>query len=384
MNMVNRPRVLLIGVGGYGNVYLREMTAHDTGADIAGICETDPRIGERFPIIAERRIPVYSSLEAFYAENTADLAVIVSPVHYHTEMTLTCLAHGTHVLCEKPLCLTLEEADRMAEASRATGKFIALGYQLDYRRDVLALKREILAGRFGRPQRLAIYHCYRRGAKYYARNNWAGRIRVDGREVFDSPFTNACAHNFQMMTFLLGDSMRTACDLTQVESELYHGNPNVENYDIAALRFRTADGAQLLYYTAHPLKPVDLGPYGVFEFEKGTVTFDSEKPSFKAVMRDGAQIDYAAIDPGHPLQKLYDALDCVKNGGAPICGVEADRPHIRAVRMVQAQSVRPVREDLRCTMEADGDTFLYIRGLEDVFAQSARAWALPGEIGYKL
>ena len=381
--MTNRPRVLLIGVGGYGNVYLREMITCDTGADIAGICETDPCIGERFPFIAQMRIPVYSTLEAFYAENTADLAVIVSPVHFHTEMTLTCLAHGTHVLCEKPLCLTLEEADRMAKASQAAGKFIALGYQLNYRRDVLALKRDILSGRFGRPKRLAIYHCYRRGAKYYARNDWAGRIRVNGREVFDSPFTNACAHNFQMMTFLLGASMRSACDVASLEAELYHGNPKVENYDIAALRFRTADGVPLLYYTAHPLKS-DLGPRGVFEFEKATVTFDSEKPSFKAVLQDGEQIDYAAVDPGSPLQKFYDALACVKDGGAPICGIEADRAHIRAVRMVQQQPIRPVREDLRCTMEANGDTFLYIRGLDEIIMASARAWALPGEIGYKL
>jgi hypothetical protein len=74
----------------------------------------------------------------------------------------------------------------------------------------------------------------------------------------------------------------------------------------------------------------------------------------------------------------------VKNGGAPVCGIEADIPHIRAVRMVQEHPVRSVRDELRCTMEADGDTFLYIRGLEEIFIGSARAWALPSEAGYSL
>ena len=381
--MINRPRVLLVGVGGYGGVYLREMIEHDTGADVAGICDISPDIEEKLPVIRERGIPVFSRLEAFYAKNTADLAIIVSPVHYHTEMVLTCFAHGTNVLCEKPLCLTIEEADRMAEASRASRKFLALGYQLNYRRDVLALKRDILNGKFGLPKRLSVYHCFRRGAKYYARNNWAGRIAVDGREVFDSPFTNASAHNFQMMTFLLGDSMRTACDVVSVEAELYHGNPNVENYDIAALRFLTPSGVPILYYTAHPLKS-DLGPHGVFEFEKGTITFESDEPSFKIIMKDGTHLDYTTIDPGTHLQKLYDAIDCVKNGGAPVCGVEADVPHIRAVRMVQQQPIRHVRDELRCMMEANGDTFLYIRGLEDMIIGSARAWALPSEAEYSL
>lgn len=382
--MTGRPRVLLVGAGGYGAFYLREMTEHDTGADIAGICDISPGIEEKLPVIRERGIPVFGSLEAFYARDTADLAVIVAPVHFHTEMVLTCFAHGTHVLCEKPLCLTLEEAGRMAEASRASGKFLALGYQLNYRRDVLALKRDILDGRFGLPRRLAAYHCYRRGAKYYARNNWAGRIAVDGREVFDSPFTNACAHNFQMMTFLLGGAMRTSCDVASLQAELYHGNPDVGNYDIAALRFFTQCGVPILYYTAHPLKSIELGPWGAFEFEKGTVTFDSGEPSFKAVMKDGTHFDYAAVDPGRPMQKLYDAIDCAKNGGAPVCGVEADDAHIRAVRMVQEQPVLQVRDELRCMMEADGDTFLYIRGLEEILAGSARAWALPSEAGYSL
>ncbi len=382
--MSDRPRVLLVGAGGYGALYLRELTGHDTGADIVGICDIRPDIEQKIPIIGERGIPVYRSLEEFYAKDTADLTVIVSPVHYHTEMTLACFANGSNVLCEKPLCLTEAEAGRMAEASRAAGKFLSLGYQLNYRRDVLALKRDILDGKFGLPKRLSVYHCYRRGAKYYARNNWAGHITVDGREVFDSPFTNASAHNFQMMTFLLGDNMRTACDVTTVEAELYHGNPNVENYDIAALRFFTPSGVPIFYYTAHPLKSVELGPCGVFEFEKGTITFDSERPSFKAIMKDGTRFDYAIIHPGSPMQKLYDAIDCVKNGGAPVCGVEADYPHIRAVRMVQQQPVRHVRDELRRTTETDGDTFLYICGLEEIIQGSARVWALPSETGYLL
>lgn len=186
------------------------------------------------------------------------------------------------------------------------------------------------------------------------------------------------------MTFLLVDSMQTACDAVSVEAELYHGNPNVENYDIATMRFLTPDRVPIFYYTSHLIKSVELGPCGVFVFEKGTITLHSERPSFKAVMNDGSVLDYTVIHPGHPLLKLYDALDCIKNGGEPVCGVEADLPHIRAVRMVQQQPILHVRDDLRFTMEANGDTFMCIRDLEEIFAQSASAWALPCEIGYTL
>ena len=153
-------------------------------------------------------------------------------------------------------------------------------YQLNYRRDVQALKRDILLGRFGKAKHIAVYHGFRRGAAYYARNNWAGRITCQGREVFDSPFTNACAHHFQMLTFLLGPTMRTACDIESVQAELYRANPTIENYDIAALRFQTAQGLPLLYYTAHPIRTEFWGPVGVLEFENATITYTGKSRYF--------------------------------------------------------------------------------------------------------
>lgn len=147
-----RPRIVLVGAGGYGRLYVEAMAQRDYGADLAAICDIDPHLADRIPIIREQSIPIYPSLEAFFANDTADLAVLVSPVHFHTDMVLLCLAHGLNVLCEKPLCLTTQEAETMRTAAQKAGRFLSIGYQIDYRRDVLALKQDILAGRFGAPQ----------------------------------------------------------------------------------------------------------------------------------------------------------------------------------------------------------------------------------------
>ncbi len=77
-------------------------------------------------------------------------------------------------------------------------------------------------------------------------------------------------------------------------------------------------------------------------------------------------------DPCTHLQKLYGAICCVKNGGAP--PFAAWRQIIPTPALsVQQQPIRPVRDELRCTMEANGDAFLYIRGLQDIIVESARA-----------
>ena len=84
------------------------------GAELTAICDIDPNLAERVPQIRQRQIPVYPTLDAFFAKDSADLAVLVSPVHFHTDMVLSCLEHGVNVLCEKPLCLTVKGSRRHA------------------------------------------------------------------------------------------------------------------------------------------------------------------------------------------------------------------------------------------------------------------------------
>ena len=115
-----RPRVVLVGAGGYGRLYVEALTSQDMGAELTAICDIDPNLAERVPQIRQRQIPVYPTLDAFFAKDSADLAVLVSPVHFHTDMVLSCLEHGVNVLCEKPLCLTVKEAAAMQEASKKT------------------------------------------------------------------------------------------------------------------------------------------------------------------------------------------------------------------------------------------------------------------------
>ena len=63
-------------------------------------------------------------------------------------------------------------------------------------------------------------------------------------------------------------------------------------------------------------------------------------------MADGSAFDYSDVDPGADMQKLMDAIQAVDSGDPPLCGVEADLPHIHAVRLVQQNPITPVRAEL--------------------------------------
>lgn len=379
-------QVLLVGVCGYGANYIHEISdVRPEGVCIAGIVEVKDGIEDLYPIIREQSIPVYRSVEAFYAEHQADLAIISTPIHLHYEQIQYCIRHGSNVLTEKPVCTSVSGAERLQEEEKQFGKFISVGYQLDYSRDVQALKRDILAGRFGKPLLMKCLHACRRGEAYYHRNGWAGKISVHGCAVNDSPFNNACAHQFQIMTFLLGDQPDSAASLRSVTGEVYRGNPCVDNFDIAAVKAVTNTGIPLFYYTGHPCREKKIGPEAQYSFAEGTVYFGHDfgnGPINEYVFqkKDGSIINYGTIDKGARLQKFYDAIQAVRDHSRPVCTVQCAIPHLQAVEALARLAVTDIPSGQVEVVSEDGDTFHEVRNFKEIFQICYDNQLMPSDV----
>ena len=386
--MKQMVRVLLLGVCGYGSNYIKEISERDIpGVRIEGICEVVPNVADLYPIIREQNIPIYKSPEEFYREHQADLAVVSTPIHLHYQQIVTCLQNGSNVLTEKPVCTSVQGARKLEELERQTGKFISVGYQLNYSRDVLALKQDILSGKFGKPVSMKALHAMRRGDKYYARNGWAGRITVNNCAVNDSPFNNACAHQFQIMTFLLGDRMDRAMELARVEAEPYKANRHVENFDAIAIHAETVNRVPVWYFTAHALQEKKLGPVAEYRFEKGTVYFGRDygsgpKAEYVSEGDDGTVTDYGKIATGERLQKFYDAIQAVRTGSRPVCTVQCAIPHLEAVEQIARIPIVQVPEPWMQDLHEEDDTFHTIKDLQKTFTWCYTHQEMPSSVGF--
>ena len=386
--MKQMVRVLLLGVCGYGSNYIKEISERDIpGVRIEGICEVVPNVADLYPIIREQNIPIYKSPEEFYREHQADLAVVSTPFHLHYQQIVTCLQNGSNVLTEKPVCTSVQGARKLEELERQTGKFISVGYQLNYSRDVLALKQDILSGKFGKPVSMKALHAMRRGDKYYARNGWAGRIAVNNCAVNDSPFNNACAHQFQIMTFLLGDRMDRAMELARVEAEPYKANRHVENFDAIAIHAETVNRVPVWYFTAHALQEKKLGPVAEYRFEKGTVYFGRDygsgpKAEYVYEGDDGTVTDYGKIAKGERLQKFYDAIQAVRTGSRPVCTVQCAIPHLEAVEQIARIPIVQVPEPWMQDLHEEDDTFHTIKDLQKTFTWCYTHQEMPSSVGF--
>ena len=376
----------LVGIGGYGECYARELlkNAARHGVRFAAAVDPAPERSALKSAIEAAGVPLFRGLAEMYARLTPDLLVLASPIPRHAPQALAALAKGSNVLCEKPVAATVQDALAMRDAERrAGGPFLAVGFQWSAAEAVHALKSDIRRGLLGRPLRLKTMVQWPRDSAYYGRNGWAGRIRDDqGAWVLDSPLSNATGHYLHNMLYVLGREEHLSATLRSVESELYRANP-IENFDTAALRMITDADVEILFLTTHACRNT-LGPVSVFEFESAVVTY-SEWPdgAFEARFTDGRVKNYGNPD-AQPHRKLWLCVDAVREGKPVPCGVQAVLPHLicfNAVQEAPGAIVGLPASAIGQRVAGDGVTLRWIDGVEDLFAACFERGLLTHELG---
>jgi len=119
-------RIAIIGLG-HGASFLSLSHAHPR-TELAAVVDQDP---ERLADAAsEDGVRAFSGVGEFLAASVADAAIIALPTPLHAEVSIACLDAGLHVLQEKPLCRTDEEAQAIGDAVARSGKAFQVGYEV--------------------------------------------------------------------------------------------------------------------------------------------------------------------------------------------------------------------------------------------------------------
>lgn len=392
--MAEPVALVMVGIGGMGAVYLKELLERkDEGLfRIAGAVDPMPNRCRQYVEMRAMGVPCFVSLEDFYRNRRADLAVLSTPIQMHMAQTETALAKGSHVLCEKPAAGTIQEVRRAIEAERASGRWVEVGYQWSFSPAVQGLKADVRSGLFGAPKRFKCLYLWPRDEGYYARNDWAGRKRdKEGAWILDSPVQNAMAHDLHNMLYVLGKETGSSARPAEVEAELYRANA-IENFDTAALRVRTEEGVELLFVVSHASRE-DRGPVVRYEFERAVVRCDSRASGLWAELEGGERKDYGVPD-AEPMNKLWGSIAGVREEGRrPLCGLEAAASQTLCVNGAQdsmpevrdfpAEIVRTVAEEgsRRLAVATPGAKRRVVEGLDEALSACYEAWRLPSEMG---
>lgn len=376
--------LLLVGIGGFGNFYIRELLygARAEVFQIVGAVDPYAGTGETARELHDRGIPVFDTLEEFYRIHRAELAVLVTPIHLHAGQACYCMEHGSDVLCEKPMCAFPGDARAMIEARNRTGRKLAIGFQWSFDEAILRLKQDIMDGVYGKIRRMRTIVFFPRGLTYYRRGSgWAGKRKLDtGQWILDSVASNAAAHYLHNMLFLCGSRISESAEPRVMEAEVYRANP-IEMFDTCALRVSVTDGAELLFYATHAVPGAQARePEFVLEGEKGTVTLGYREggTAMWGCTADGRVTVYEK--PGADGMGKLSCMERAIRKGEPLsCVAETALPHLKCIwGLAESFPETPRFPERYIEYEEDGEQYT-CRGLGEALDNCWQKGSLPYE-----
>ncbi len=141
-------RAGVVGLGMMGRNHVRVWDEAVPNVELVAVADPDADAVER--ATAGRRARGYASVERMLGEEGLDLVSIVAPTSLHLPVTLAALGAGVHVLVEKPIAATREEALEMIAAAAAAQRILTVGHIERFNPAIRELRRRVQAGELGR------------------------------------------------------------------------------------------------------------------------------------------------------------------------------------------------------------------------------------------
>lgn len=283
------------------------------GAVLAGVCDVEPekarRIGEKFAV------PWFTDMHEMMRAVRPDVVSILTESGYHAQHAIALAPYGAQIMVEKPMALTLADADAMIEACDKAGVRLFVVKQNRFNVPVVKLREALDAGRFGKLVLGTVRVRWCRPQSYYDQDSWRGTWALDGGIL-----TNQASHHVDLLEWMMGDvvkvSAMSATRLVRMEAE-----------DTAAVILTFANGALGIIEATGGARPNDLEGSLSILGEGGAVVIGGfavnrlETWRFGEALPDDERViqDYSVNPPnvyGFGHQAYYEhVVDVVTNGG---------------------------------------------------------------------
>jgi len=306
-----------------------------------------------------------------------DLCCIPTGLPWHAFMTLEALAAGANVLVEKPLAVTLADAQRIRAAEVRAKRFVAVGFQDLYTDSTWDVKRRILDGEIGPLKSISFVGLWPRSSTYYSRNDWSGRLRAGRLPVRDSPLSNAFAHFANLALFWAGPKLSQSARVRRLDAELYRCHP-IESFDTACVRAELDGGVEFCCHVSHSCRE-DRNPRILMEGARGTITWERERHYLVKRQRRAA-VTHPVPAKLETMLMMADAVtDRLDNPAARICDTAIALEHVRWLEELHAAApIRTLPDNVVRTRTDEAGDWKEISGVEyasDRASQAGRLWS---------
>ena len=186
--------------------------------------------GSAQKFVDEYGVKSYTSIPEMIKAENIQMTVICTAHPYHADPAIQAMEAGAHVLIEKPLASTLQDCDRIIEASHRTGRKTGVISQRRYYQPIVRMKKAIDEGKIGTPALGTIQMLGWRDRSYFESDAWRGSWAMEGGGVM----VNQAPHPLDLLQWLMGD----IDEVFGYWSNLNHPYIEVEDTAVAVIRFK--------------------------------------------------------------------------------------------------------------------------------------------------
>jgi UDP-N-acetyl-2-amino-2-deoxyglucuronate dehydrogenase len=231
--MTARPlavdRVVRVALVGCGRISGNHVSAIDKidGLELVAVADVET---ERATAVAQdRAIPAFRTLDELLAEVECDVVTVCTPSGLHPSHGIVAARAGKHVVTEKPMAISLADADALVQACDAAGVHLFVVKQNRLNPPVQLLRRAVDKGRFGRIYLANTTVRWTRPQEYYDAAPWRGTWEFDGGAIM-----NQASHYVDLMQWLVGPVESVVAKTATLARRI-----ETEDTGIAVLRFRS-------------------------------------------------------------------------------------------------------------------------------------------------
>ncbi len=222
----------LIGCGRISTNHVKAVV--NNGLEFKAVCDLIPEnmeaVLEKNGLKEDPSIKRYTDYKKMIEEVQPQLVGIATESGVHAEIALYCIDHGIHVIIEKPMAMSMKDAEEIIRRSEEKQVKVSACHQNRFNVAVQETRKALEEGRFGKLSHGSIHVRWNRGKAYYDQAPWRGTWKQDGGALM-----NQCIHGIDLLRWMMGDEVEEVYGMTR---QRFHHFLEAEDVGMAVVKFK--------------------------------------------------------------------------------------------------------------------------------------------------
>lgn len=348
----------LIGCGRISPNHIAAYLENKNELELIAVCDIDinnaKNLLSKFDL---NDVKIYENYLDMLKEEKPTLCAIATESGKHAEIAVNCLKNKANVIIEKPIALSLSDADKIIKTAEENGVKVCACHQNRFNKSIQKIRTAVEEERFGRLLHATAHIRWNRGKDYYDQAKWRGTWEQDGGALM-----NQCIHNIDLLRWMMGNEIDEVMAYTD---KLTHSYIDAEDLGMALVKFKNG-GYGIVEGTTN-IYPKNLEETLYLFGERGTVKAGGKSVNIIEEWRFGddkdnsedVKAEYSETPPnvygfGHtPLYK--DVIEAIKTDRSPYVDGYSGRRALELVLAIykSAAESKPVKLPLEETSTMD-------------------------------